>query len=78
MAEEVRSAGGVGRAGGVRSGGGVGREGGLHRTEGVHSAGGVESGRKTGWEVGVLNEWEAEEIGGNYAPKINVLQSTMT
>ena len=44
----------------------------------MHSAGGVESGRKTGWEVGVLNEWEAEEIGGNYAPKINVLQSTMT
>ena len=33
---------------------------------------------KTGWEVGVLNEWEAEEIGGNYATKINVLQSTMT
>ena len=28
--------------------------------------------------MGVLNEWEAEEIGGNYATKINVLQLTMT
>ena len=41
----------------------------------------VQEGRrseKTRWEVGVLNGSEAEEIGGNYATKINVLQSKMT
>ena len=41
----------------------------------------VQEGRrweKTRWEVVVLNGWEAEEIGGNFATKINVLQSKMT
>ena len=57
--------------------------------EWVHGAGGVrrqegyivQEGRrweKTRWEVGVLNGSEAEELGGNYATKINVLQSKMT